>query len=225
MPDHGAAPTLLARVAGHFHFAMKSSTSKAVWYTTLAAGAATAPAVDGAIRFTDVNPDLTASTVTWDLDNGGVEDFRLEVGVNGANEKSNLVPIVGGNASGIALSPNNNADRMAAGEIIGGATPFSNATDTKTLFDEGAPANYDWSVGSRGFLGLQINLLGNTHYGWADVSINPAGVNSFNHTLYGYAFEDVASTAILAGAVPEPSMATLLVAGAAGVASMRRRRR
>jgi len=202
---------------------MKSSTSKAFWYTTLAAGAATAPGVDGAIQYTDLNPDQTASIITWDLDNGGTPDFRLEV-VSGTNEKSNLVPVPGGNAAGIVQTVNSNADRMVAGEVIGGAASFSNAGDTRTLFNEENPGNYDWSVGSRGFLGLRINL-GNTHYGWADVSINPVAGSSFNHTLHGYAFENVADTAILAGAVPEPSMATLLIAGAAGVGAMRRRRK
>jgi len=161
--------------------------------------------------------------LSWDLDNGGAIDFRLEVAVSNGVEKSNLVPVPGGDANGIALF-NNNADRMQAGETIGPLTPFSNPTDTKTLYDEGSPGNFDWGAGTRGFLGLRINLSGSDRYGWADVSINRVGANSFNHTLYSYAYEDAPDTEILAGAIPEPSTAALLVAGAARVASMRGRR-
>jgi hypothetical protein len=200
---------------------MRSSTSKAVWYTSLAAGAVAGSAAHGAVVYTDVIPDLTAGTISWDLDNGGANDFRIEVAINNNQEKSNLVPL--NPDAGIALTPNGNADKMAAGEMIGGVTPFSAPTETKTLFDEAAPANFDWNVGDRGFVGLRVSLNGNIHYGWADISINAVGT-SFNHTLYGYAYEDVAQATILAGAVPEPSTALLLVAGAAGAASIRRRR-
>jgi hypothetical protein len=206
----------------HEH-AMKSSASKTLWYTTLAAGAAAVPSVHGAIRYTDVVPDVTGGTVSWDLDNGGTIDFRLEVAVVNGMEKSNLVPVTAGNADGIALF-NTNADKMQAGETIGPSTQFSNATETKTLYDEANPGNFDWNVGARGFLGLRVNLGGTTHYGWADVGINRVGADSFNHTLYGYAYEDTPGMEIAAGAIPEPSTAALLVAGAAGVASMRRRR-
>ena len=198
---------------------LKSSSSKALWYGSLAAGAA-AGSAQGMVIYTDVIPDLTASTVSWDMDNGGTTDFRLEV--TGTTEKSQLVP--SNPNAGVALTANSNADKLSAGETIGSTTPFSNPGENKTLFDEGTPANYDWSVGARGYLGLRFDLDGSTHYGWAEISINPLAGNSFDHTLYGYAYESTADTSILAGAVPEPSTAMLLVAGAAGAATIRRRR-
>ncbi len=200
-------------------YRMQSSHSKALWYSTLAASVSAVPSAHGTIRYTDVVPDTTATNVTWDLDNGGTADFRLEV--VGTTEKSQVVPL--GNATGIA-DFNGNADRLNAGETIGPATLFSEPGQNRQLYDEGAPANFDWNVGSRGFLGLRIQLTGVEHYGWADVSINRVGTDSFNHTLFAYAYEDAPGQAILAGAVPEPSTAALLVAGAAGVASLRRRR-
>ena len=203
---------------------MKSSTSKALWYTSLAAGAAVGPAAQGSVIYTDI-ADIKAPTIQFDLDNGGSVDFRLEVVASGAQQKSNLVPISSNIAAGIALNLNNNADRMAAGESIGLSTPFSNPTETKTLFDgaSATPTVYDWAVGSRGFLGLRFDLDGTTHYGWADVSINALTASTFDHTLYGYAYESTPAMAILAGTVPEPTTAMLLVAGAAGAASVRRR--
>lgn len=44
-------------------------------------------------------------------------------------------------------------------------------------------------------------------------------------TLYSFAYEDVAGQGIAAGAVPEPSTLALLLAGAAGVGAMMRRRK
>jgi len=205
---------------------MKTATSKAAWYTTLVAGTAAGPAALGSIVYTNVEPDLTGPTVAWDLDNGGVPDFRLQIEPSNGQEKSNLDQIDGSQAAGIAINANNNAAKLLLDDPIGSSTPFSNATDTKTLLDESSatPQNYDWSKGDRGYLGLRLNLGGNIHNGWADVSINPIAGDSFTHTLYGYAYEDTPDAEILAGAVPEPSMATLLVAGAAGVGSLRRRR-
>ena len=205
---------------------MKSSTSKALWYTSLAAGAAVGPAAQGNVIFTDVNPDLIGPTIEIDLDKGGAVDFRLEIVASGSQQKSNLVPLATNTSAGIVQTLNNNADRLSAGETIGVGASFSGVTDTRTLYDGGSttPANFDWAVGTRGFLGLRFDLNGNTHYGWADVSLN-SDAGGLYHTLHGYAYENTPAATILAGAVPEPTAAMLLVAGAAGAASVRRRRR
>src|SRR5687768_17893951 len=52
---------------------------------------------------------------------------------------------------------NGNVDKLNSGETIGDLTLFSNPGETKTLFDEANPASFDWSVNSRGFLGLRID--------------------------------------------------------------------
>src|SRR5215218_5744817 len=94
-----------------------SSSSKALWYGSLAAGAAVGPVAHGTVIYTDLVPDVSGSMISWDMDNGGSTDFRLEVTVNAGSEKTGIVPT--NPNSGIALAPNSNVDRMALGETIG----------------------------------------------------------------------------------------------------------
>lgn len=200
--------------------AMRSSPSKTVWYTTLAAGAAAAPAVHGAIRYTDVTPDFTGNPVTWDLNNNGTIDFQLQVGIASKNDYSKATALGDGTGLAELSTQPGAADKFNAGETIGAGSTFAVTT---TVYSEMNPATFDWSGGSRGFLGLSIQLNGNTNYGWADIMLNKNSADSYSHTLFAYAYDDTPGQAILAGAVPEPSTAALLVAGAAGVRRRRQR--
>jgi len=200
---------------------MKTPGLKGLWYTAIAAGAAGSPSVYGAIRYTDV-PDMTGGAVNWDLNNNGTIDFQLQVGPANKNDYSRLMAVADGTGVAELAALPGSADRLNAGEIIDSSRPFSASS---TLYnDTNAPA-FDWgSAQPRGFLGLRISVSGNTHYGWADVSVNKVNADTYTQTLYAYAYDDLPNQSIIAGAIPEPSTATLLVAGAAGAASLRRRR-
>ncbi|MDZ4656430.1 MAG: PEP-CTERM sorting domain-containing protein [Bythopirellula sp.] len=81
-----------------------------------------------------------------------------------------------------------------------------------------------------GFLGLTIEIGGNTHYGWAhmdvgDVVLGPPDVSqSFNAVLKCIAFEDVPGAPALTVDcdIPEPTTMGLLALGATGLLAMRR---
>jgi hypothetical protein len=86
--------------------------------------------------------------------------------------------------------------------------------------------------GASGFLGIQFELSGNTHHGWANITVNP----DFSTTLHSFAYEacpdediHIGSTSggatCDAGAVPEPHSAALMALGAAGIVALRRRRK
>ncbi len=66
-----------------------------------------------------------------------------------------------------------------------------------------------------GYAGLQFQLDGQTHYGWARVGAPLAGFNG--GWIYEYAYQTQPDTPILTGAVPEPTSLWLLAAaGLAG---------
>lgn len=71
------------------------------------------------------------------------------------------------------------------------------------------------------YFGVQLNLSGNTHYGW----IAARADNPEDGYVLGFAYEDVANMGISMGdqgAVPEPSSMALMAAGAAGLGMLRR---
>jgi hypothetical protein len=61
------------------------------------------------------------------------------------------------------------------------------------------------------YIGLQFTLADGTHYGWARVGCPVTGLAG--GWIYEAAYDTRPDTAILAGAVPEPSTWSLLVAG------------
>lgn len=61
------------------------------------------------------------------------------------------------------------------------------------------------------------------NYGWANYTYNNGATH--NLVLNNFAYENTANTAILAGAVPEPSSLLLLAAGGAGTLLAKRRRK
>lgn len=72
------------------------------------------------------------------------------------------------------------------------------------------------------YAGLQFQIDGQTHYGWARVGAPIAGLNG--GWIYEYAYETRPDTPIFAGAVPEPSTWALLVGGGALMVWFRRKR-
>jgi PEP-CTERM motif len=122
------------------------------------------------------------------------------------------------------------AIRHNSGDTIGSGGNFASYAFLQNAypggyFDPGEGLG-DWNPGDRGFLGLSLVVGGNTYFGWADVTLNNldgTGIGAF--TLHSYAYENVADTSILAGAVPEPGTIALLVAGAAGVLALKRRQK
>jgi hypothetical protein len=126
----------------------------------------------------------------------------------------------------------NYALKLSNGATIGSNLNFS-GQNSYNYFNNFYPGNDpvppgamngDWTPGDQGFLGLTFQIGGNTFYGWADISLNNLNGNAPGvFTLHGLAYEDSGGS-ITAGAVPEPSTIALLVAGAAGVLALKRRK-
>lgn len=82
------------------------------------------------------------------------------------------------------------------------------------------------------YLGLKIEIGGNTHYGWAQMDVGPVVLGppdvsqSFNAVLKCIAYEDVAGAPAMTMdcTIPEPNTLGLLALGSTGLLAMRRRR-
>lgn len=69
------------------------------------------------------------------------------------------------------------------------------------------------------FLGFEFERLGDTHYGYAEVT----GINGDGLIISGLAWESEPGVGIRAGAIPEPSSFVFLAVGILGVLVWRRR--
>jgi hypothetical protein len=98
-----------------------------------------------------------------------------------------------------------------------------------TFFPSG---NFQVSAGP-GFIGVQFQIAGNTHYGYVGYE-GTGAENNDSGRIFALGYEDQPNTAIQAGAgippgltgvsaVPEPASLSMLAAGAAGMARYRRR--
>lgn len=91
-------------------------------------------------------------------------------------------------------------------------------------------ASYQWSAGgwtgigywreenADGYLGVQFDIGGNTHYGWVHV-INTYGITG---EIVEWAYESNPNTGLEAGVIPEPTTLLLFLAGT-GLLALRKK--
>ena len=230
-----------------FNFTQKYpiSISRIAAYTTLAAaGLAVEPATAGVITSgAGFVPVTIAPGQTKAINFGGgvgsvfqfgqTLDFSsgfsalIQRGPNGGTAQSIMIP--GGG---------NDPARVGSGYVIsaGKAWYFN---DTGTLNDVGGASAGNWNAVSspgtvvRGYLGVRFTsaaLSPGLHYGFFDVSFdNNPTYRAGTMTVYGWAYEDQADTAITTqSTVPEPMTAIpaglgLLALGASGLRARRRK--
>lgn len=90
--------------------------------------------------------------------------------------------------------------KLAPGELIGANLDFAGEADAYSIL--GLPFAFDWERGDNGYVGLQLSINEQTHYGWAELTL---GAEVGRYTLSRFAYETTPNTAIAAAAVPEPS--------------------
>lgn len=115
-------------------------------------------------------------------------------------------------AGGVYATVGGLVARFAGGEAIG---PASTWGTTNTNWNPAGPT-------ITGYIGFRFQNEANgnqIHYGWAQI-IND-GLST--RKLVAYAYDNVAGTAINAGAIPTPGSLALLALGAAGLVGRRRK--
>jgi hypothetical protein len=186
-----------------------------------------APAVEAQISYfnpADITISAPSGSIYFDVDNSGGGILASTSNFSGADFQFSFFEGNSGSPS-IQSVGVGDTNRMATGEFtyipklsFGQATPDSyNYYAGQNLLR----AYNGWVPSSSGYLAFSIN--GNTpNYGWVQISYN----SNSSITLYDFAYEATASTAISAGAIPEPSTyAALFGFAALGFAAYRRRRR
>jgi len=166
---------------------------------------------DGQPMGIDFNQD---GTMEFDImDNMGIGD-----GLNyWANVNNNIYAIDAANWD-VPLD-------LELNDVIDANGNWDGAGDAAVVGWGGAPA---FTIGVDRYLGVKFDLGGNIYYGWVRVEVIQNGLDPWGDPAYeviykDYAYEDVASTAILAGAIPmvgNVDVTGITVSGQGGVSTV-----
>jgi hypothetical protein len=177
----------------------------------LAAGAtgvtmlALAKPASGEIVYTPTNIVIGAhGTYDYELDlnQDGVIDFNLEtvfresVDTSGGTQKLLAKPVRGNAVVGYAEQ----AAPINSGEVIGFIRNFAGKVmATDVAFVGSTYPRGKWLNLTNRYLGLKFQISGQTHFGWARLSVTAVKGFGLQATLTGYAYETTANLAIVAG--------------------------
>jgi hypothetical protein len=173
------------------------------------------PAV-ASISYTPVNrvvPNNGAYGI--DFNHDGIKDFwigsffgpffcGLRSGVGGS---ANLSPEK--STSGVILK-GVFAAALPAGVSVGSAQAFAKRQTQLMFFNTcgGGQVAGNWLNVSNHYLGLEFQIAGQTHYGWAELSIN-GGSKGLMTVLVGFAYETIAGKTIITGQTGVPNACAL----------------
>ncbi len=215
----------------------KETTNKLLKYSAAAgAGAFSLSNANAEVIWQSQIDGFTSSTLingnpNFDLDIDNDNDFDLSFSVfTGATQEASAFDFSG---NSFAVSPSNTDNVYVYGFELNETIGASSLSST----DNGRVSNSlgRWSTNyggylvnnvSEGYVGVEFDNDGNTHYGWVAVSLTAPTSGNLQLEITDYAWENVANTGINAGAVPEPSTYALglglLALGAAGIRARRR---
>jgi hypothetical protein len=121
------------------------------------------------------------------------------------------------------------------GTLISG-TPGSTYEWKSGLYASGgvsewsSPPDTEWRgpLGENGntYIGIEFEIEGSTHYAWVNIALGEEGPQGFEMPVTtSWAYESTPDTAIIAGAIPEPSTGILTVGGSLSLLFLARSRR
>jgi hypothetical protein len=167
------------------------------------------------IVYTPTNVTLTRGRLFIDLNGDGINDFYLEDrGQQHATWRDDLLGVGAALGGGVVATNNRDAVAMNKGSVIGPGQQFKNVAGTMLMLSTGdgttsSGRHISWSSGQwlnvrDRFLGLRFEIGGETHFGWARISVQSVHGTSITATLLGYAYEATAGKAITAGRTSGP---------------------
>jgi hypothetical protein len=152
------------------------------------------------------------SKVPLDLANNGVVDFVLSRWFYGQAEHLSMVAKAPTNEA-VATNGGDLPAALPAGVQIGPARRFARFDSMATQWSASGVSTYGgvWKNAEGRYLGLKFSLNGETHYGWARMTVTAKG--GILATLTGYAYETVPNQPILAGETSGPESASAVEPG------------
>jgi hypothetical protein len=175
--------------------------------TILFVGTLALPA-EAKIVYTHVNITITGNgSIRFDLNHDGITDFVIHSvsGVTSCGDRDGLIgstKITPATGNGVVVSHLYFAELLASGTPIGAGADFYKGQAVVTQFFICSEGTHTAS----GYLGLEFQINGQTHYGWAGVNIY-AYYSLFRHgmrtTLIDFAYETVAGMSIKAAQTKE----------------------
>lgn len=165
----------------------------------------------GQVVYTDLNPDVTITTVpdsvAIDFNNDAVNDYvikRFNWGGNTANPAVIMPPAMNNAIMGTMGAVLPYVSALTAGTTIDGAATtwiVYDGSDTQVLkfglastYSGGTYGNFNDGVDH--FIGCKFMIGSNTHYGWVRVQCVSGGSSA---TIKDYAYQSTPATAITAG--------------------------
>ncbi len=180
-------------------------------------------------------------TINWDIDNDGTDDFRFSFNSSGFSSTYYGSLYMSDLGDARVARPDGSSNifaKLSSGAKLGTAADglsFNAAREIRTLVISYSgtnitgyyPANGGWSLGDTGYFGFKFTSSGNTHYGWAEMTLSSGSQPwaTINEAWYN----DTPDGEVTVGVVPEPAEVGLglgaLALGAAGLRRIRQKRK
>jgi hypothetical protein len=212
-----------------FMQATKSFQKELTIYSTIATGVLISFSSKGQIIYTDLIPDVELCGV-WgcddeysfiDLNNDGIADFKINIDYDsttngstqfyGSSSSTNSLKISAFNNNQVYADPvNQYILKMAAGQAIdstknwvqNGLLFYNHVESQQEIVNKGY-----WQPYTEGYVGLRIDVNGNTYYGWMRLHIHTYGWGSLvGPAIMDYAYNSIPDAPITASQTIQTSV-------------------